>query len=115
MSAAGDNMRHLSLVSAALLAGSLLAAQPAMAQTAPSGGSGVGGAGVDQSTTRKPARRSRKAQTAKEPSVGQMAARERQRKCGAEWKEAKAANRTAGVKWPQFWSRCNARLKGNQA
>jgi hypothetical protein len=44
-----------------------------------------------------------------------MAARDRQRKCGAEWKEAKAANRTGGMKWPQFWSRCNARLKGNQA
>jgi hypothetical protein len=44
-----------------------------------------------------------------------MAARERQRKCGAEWKEAKAANRTGGTKWPQFWSRCNALLKGNQA
>jgi hypothetical protein len=44
-----------------------------------------------------------------------MAARERQRKCGVEWKEAKAANKTGGMKWPQFWSRCNARLKGNQA
>ena len=113
--AAGENMRHLSFVSAALLAGSLLATQPGLAQTAPSGGPGVGGTAVDQSATEKPARRSRKARTAKEPSVGQMAARERQRKCGAEWKEAKAANRTAGMKWPQFWSRCNARLKGNQA
>ena len=41
-----------------------------------------------------------------------MAARERQKKCGAEWKEAKAAGKTAGMKWPQYWSQCNTRLKG---
>jgi hypothetical protein len=44
-----------------------------------------------------------------------MAARERQKKCGAEWKEAKASGKTGGLKWPQYWSKCNARLKGNQA
>jgi hypothetical protein len=44
-----------------------------------------------------------------------MAARERQKKCGAEWKEAKTAGKTGGLKWPQYWSKCNARLKGNQA
>ncbi|MDB5512137.1 MAG: hypothetical protein JWR08_1620, partial [Enterovirga sp.] len=67
--------------------------------------------------TGPPARRPRAAapRTKREPTAGQMAARERQRKCGAEWKEAKAANRTGGAKWPQFWSRCNARLKGNEA
>jgi hypothetical protein len=42
-----------------------------------------------------------------------MAARDRQRKCGAEWKEAKAAGKTGGLKWPQYWSQCNARLKGS--
>lgn len=108
-------MRHLSLISAALLAGCLLGSQPGIAQTAPSAPSGIGGTSADPSATEKPARSARKARSAKEPSLGQMAARERQRKCGAEWKEAKAANRTAGMKWPQFWSRCNARLKGNQA
>ena len=69
----------------------------------------------------KPTRRSRKkteglaaaeSSTKKEPTAGQMAARERQRKCGAEWKEAKAAGKTGGLKWPKFWSQCNARLKG---
>ena len=49
----------------------------------------------------------------KEPSAGMQAMRERQKKCGAEWKEAKAAGKVEkGMKWPQFWSACNKRLKG---
>ncbi|HET9801378.1 MAG TPA: hypothetical protein VFP82_06790, partial [Chthoniobacterales bacterium] len=47
----------------------------------------------------------------KEPSAGQLAARERQKKCAAEWKEAKAANKVEGTTWPKFWSACNKRLK----
>ncbi len=44
--------------------------------------------------------------------AGRAAARERQKKCAAEWKEAKAAGKVeAGMKWPQFWSACNKRLK----
>ena len=64
-----------------------------------------------------PAARSSRAPraTPREPTAGQMAARERQKKCGAEWKTAKASGSTGGQKWPQFWSKCNARLKGNQA
>jgi hypothetical protein len=59
-------------------------------------------------------RKSRKREGAskREPTVNQMAARERQRKCAAEWKEQKAAGRTQGLKWPKYWSQCNARLKG---
>jgi hypothetical protein len=50
--------------------------------------------------------------SAKTPSAGQAAARERQKKCGAEWKEAKAAGKVEkGMKWPQYWSACNKRLK----
>ena len=51
---------------------------------------------------------------AKKPaSAGLAAARERQKKCGAEWKEAKKAGKIEkGMKWPQFWSACNKRLKG---
>lgn len=38
--------------------------------------------------------------------------RERQKKCGAEWKAAKAAGKIEkGQKWPQYWSACNKRLK----
>ena len=52
----------------------------------------------------------------REPTASQMAVRERQRKCAAEWKSKKAAGAVPGdVKWPKFWSQCNARLKGNSA
>ena len=52
------------------------------------------------------------AKTKKEPSAEQVAARERQKKCAAEWKEAKAANKIEkGATWPKFWSDCNKRLK----
>jgi hypothetical protein len=48
----------------------------------------------------------------KSPSAGQTAARERQKKCGAEWKEAKAAGKIEkGMTWPKYWSACNKRLK----
>jgi hypothetical protein len=52
----------------------------------------------------------------KAPSAAQSALRERQQKCGAEWKEAKAAGKVEpGMKWPKFWSACNTRLKGKSA
>jgi len=48
----------------------------------------------------------------KPPTPGQIAARERQKKCGAEWKAAKAAGKIEkGTTWPKFWSACNKRLK----
>jgi len=48
----------------------------------------------------------------KEPSPGQLAARERQKKCAAEWKEAKAGGKVEkDTTWPKYWSACNKRLK----
>jgi hypothetical protein len=48
----------------------------------------------------------------KEPTAGQMAARERMSKCSLEWKEAKAGGKVdKTMKWPAFWSACNKRLK----
>jgi len=45
-------------------------------------------------------------------SSGVAAMRERQKKCGAEWKEAKAAGKVEkGMTWPKYWSACNKRLK----
>jgi hypothetical protein len=41
-----------------------------------------------------------------------IAMRERQKKCGGEWKKAKAAGKTNSMKWPQFWSARSKRLKG---
>ena len=40
-----------------------------------------------------------------------MTGAERRKKCSAEWKELKAAGKTAGQKWPKFYSECNKRLK----
>ena len=50
---------------------------------------------------------------AKRPvSAGQQAMHERQKKCGAEWKQAKAAGKIEkGMRWPKYWSACNKRLK----
>ena len=48
----------------------------------------------------------------REQSPGQVAARERQKKCAAEWKEQKAAGKIEkGETWPKYWSACNKRLK----
>ncbi|HEX2216438.1 MAG TPA: hypothetical protein VHG27_07075 [Xanthobacteraceae bacterium] len=65
---------------------------------------------------RKEAQAKKQAGKKRAPSPGQLAARERQKKCGAEWREAKASGKAArGMKWPQFWSQCNKRLKAAQA
>ncbi len=71
-------------------------------------------AAEEPATTRR-SKKKKEAASKREPTASQMAARERQRKCAAEWKEAKAAGKTGGLKWPKYWSQCNARLKGNSA
>jgi hypothetical protein len=83
---------------AALLAAGLIAAPLlVLAQTTPT---------TQPTAPDKPA----KAKGALTP--GQLSARERMTKCAAEWKEAKAASKIEkGMKWPQFWSACNKRLK----
>jgi len=82
----------LRIAFAAALAAGLATA--ALAQTTP--------------TTSTPA-----ATTTKKPASGGLAAaRERQKKCGAEWKEAKKAGKVEkGMTWPKYWSACNKRLK----
>lgn len=55
-------------------------------------------------------------ETAKEPSVAQSAARDRQKKCGAEWRALSATEKAAqGPKWPQYYSKCVKRLKEQKA
>ncbi len=55
---------------------------------------------------------SKAAKAKKEPSAAQLAERKRIKECGVEWKAAKAANKIEkGMKWPQYWSACNKRLK----
>jgi len=52
------------------------------------------------------------APAAKAQSPGQQAMIARERACGAEWREAKAAGKIpTGQKWPQYWSECNKRKK----
>lgn len=84
-------------LSAAILAvGLMVTPMPSSAQTAAP-------ADAKSTATAKPK---------KPPSPGQVALRERQKKCGAEWKAAKAAGKIEkGMKWPKFWSACNKRLK----
>ena len=46
-------------------------------------------------------------------SPGRVAMLARQRQCGAEWRSTKSTLvvQTPGLKWPQYWSQCNKRLK----
>ena len=85
---------------AALLAAGLIAAPlPALLQTA-------------AVQTAQPADQ-KQAKAKKPPTAAQLAERERIKKCGEEWKAAKAAGKVEkGMKWPQYWSACNKRLKG---
>ena len=71
---------------------------------------------VSSATAQQQASTEKNAKTKKEPSAGQLATRERQKKCGAEWKEMKASNKIEkGTTWPKFWSACNKRLKDKAA
>jgi len=91
-------------VFAAVLAAGLISAPlPAFAQYAPTPAPAATPDKTDAKTDAK---------TKKPTSGGVDAMRERQKKCGAEWKEAKNAGKVEkGIKWPQFWSACNKRLK----
>jgi hypothetical protein len=109
-------MTKVFMAGAAFLA--LALATPAIAQTAPRHEGAITLAQASPAAEEPAKRRSAKKKESaskREPTASQMMARERQRKCGAEWKEAKAAGKTGGLKWPKFWSQCNARLKGNSA
>ena len=45
------------------------------------------------------------------PTGGKQAETERMRACGKEWKADKAAGKTGTMKWPQYWSACDKRMK----
>jgi len=86
----------------AALAVPLLYVQPVLAKEAPAK------APATEAPSAAPS-----APAAKEPSAGQTAARSRQKTCGAEWRALTDAQKAAqGPKWPQYWSKCNKRLKG---
>ena len=88
------------LFAAVLVAGLIAAPLPVLTPTATA------------QTEKADATKTKKAKTKKPPTPGQLAARERLKKCGAEWKAAKAAGKIEkGMKWPKYWSACNKRLK----
>ena len=75
---------------------------------------------TDKAATTDKADKGKTPKTAKkkkrELTAGQKSARERQRQCGQEWREAKKAGKIEkGQTWPKFWSACNTRLKGKSA
>jgi hypothetical protein len=89
---------HKVLFAAALAVGLVTAPMPTLTSTA-----------AAQQQASAP---DKNAKPKREPSAGQLAARERQKKCAAEWKEAKAASKVdKATTWPKFWSACNKRLK----
>ncbi|SEO84158.1 hypothetical protein SAMN04487843_104161 [Methylobacterium sp. ap11] len=52
----------------------------------------------------------------REPGIRALAARERQRKCGAEWRALAPSEKAAqGPRWPQYYSKCVRRLKEQKA
>jgi Ni/Co efflux regulator RcnB len=62
-----------------------------------------------QTEQAKPAK---KAKAKKPQTAGQIAAHERQKQCGVEWKAAKKAGKIEkGMTWPKYWSACNKRLR----
>jgi hypothetical protein len=68
---------------------------------------------TDKADTGKTAKKAKKK---RELTKGQKSARERQRQCGSEWRDAKKAGKIEkGMTWPKYWSACNARLKGKAA
>lgn len=63
---------------------------------------------VGLGTTAAYAQQTPPAPEAKQLTAGQLAARDRQAKCGAEYKTIPEPKE----KWPQFWAKCNQRLQG---
>jgi hypothetical protein len=77
-----------------------------------------GGGALAQTPPAKPATEKSDAETKTKSdkkakaSAARTAARERQKQCGTEWREAKKAGKIEkNQTWPKFWSACNARLK----
>lgn len=90
-------------------ASSSTAAEPAPPATAPATPATAAAPAAPASAASSPA----PSKAAAPASGGRAALQQRQRACGAEWKAQKVELRKAnpGLKWPQYWSACNKRLK----
>jgi hypothetical protein len=99
---------HKTLLAAVVVAG--LTAAPALAQSPPPATPAPAAAPATAATPAPAAAPAAKKKVSR--SASRAAFHERQKKCAAEWKEAKAAGKIEkGMKWPKFWSACNKRLK----
>ena len=103
------------LVCSALVAAALVMIPAAISTYS---GQALAEATTDKGATADKAGKTPKAAKKKkrELTAGQKSARERQRQCGQEWREAKKAGKIEkGMTWPKYWSACNTRLKGKSA
>ena len=92
---------YKAMFAAVIAAGLIAVPLPKLAQTA-----------AAQTAAPAKADAKKEAKPKKELSAGQVAMHERQKKCAAEWKDAKAAGKVEkAMTWPKFWSACNTRLK----
>jgi len=67
---------------------------------------------ADERKAAKDERRKAKADRKAKASSARAAVRDRQKQCGAEWKEARSAGKLEkNMTWPKYWSACNTRLK----
>lgn len=87
---------------------SVVAALAAMLIAAPALSPSASAQYVQSAAPAEPA----KPKAAKKWTPAQVAAADRQKKCAAEWKDAKAAGKVEkSMTWPKYWSACNKRLK----
>jgi uncharacterized membrane protein len=66
----------------------------------------------EERKAKREASKKARAEKKEKASAARAAVRDRQKQCGAEWREAKKGGKTEkGMTWPKFWSACNTRLK----
>ena len=95
----------------------------AFAQTPPAATTEKSKADTDAAKSKSEERKAKRAEARKlkaekkaTASAGRRAMHERQKQCGAEWKEARAAGKVEKtMTWPKYWSACNTRLKAKAA
>jgi hypothetical protein len=71
---------------------------------------------TSSSTSTPEEKKAAKAETKAKAKAGRAAARDRQKQCGAEWKDARKAGKVEkNMTWPKYYSECNKRLKEKAA
>lgn len=116
------------IVTGAVLTFTALPVDPSFAQTPPAATTekpkaDTDATKADAAKTKADERKAKRAEARKAKadkraaaSAGRRAVRDRQKQCGAEWKEARAAGKVEkGMTWPKYWSACNTRLKAKAA